>query len=78
MLPYPSVTVGPVAWEYSGRWDDFTKYPSVKVTWQFEGYNYQWFFQPPTPESPNIVMFVGNKWFPANTKEEIGKALLSE
>jgi hypothetical protein len=76
MLPRPAITVGRTAWEYSGYDDDY-KIFFIDATWQYEGHDYRGRFSPPESGQPDIQIFVGNQWFNANTREQIGKALLA-
>jgi hypothetical protein len=76
MLPHPKVTVGPMGWRYSGSWEDDIRYPVVEVTWRYESYNYRASFDPGNPKLPGVQIYARNQWFPADTKFQIGNALL--
>jgi hypothetical protein len=81
MLPYPEYSRPEIrhrlrGYSYS---DDRNTEPCVEITWQFDGYEYGASCYSRKPESlPTIEIDVKGRWFPVNTKGEIGLVLLQE
>lgn len=70
----PEISLRPK--RYSSNYDDTESY--VKITWRFDGYDYRASCASRNPESsPEVEISVDSEWFPANTKKEIGRALLA-
>jgi hypothetical protein len=78
MLPPPELGTPKIQLRpkrYSSNYDDTES--CVRITWQFEGYEYRASCTSRKPESsPEIEISVSGMWFPANTKAAIGWALI--
>ena len=79
MLPHPPLDSGKRRERSQSSYERFETITVeyVEITWRFDGYGYR-ASCPGAASSLAVEINVGGRWFDANTKEEIGWALLRE